>query len=111
MRAPSFVRRSAFFSAIATCVAWMTHAAPASADVSSWLSLGGGYGLKHNDRTDSFDRAASASFAVGVGSDPNSSVVIGGLLRSTTYFSLGTDLGIAARFATGGFARGQWGLA
>jgi hypothetical protein len=89
----------------------MMHAASASADVSSWLSAGGGYGLKHNDASGSYDRAPSASFAIGVGTDPMSRVVVGGVLRSTTYFSLGTDLGISARIATGGFARGQWGLA
>jgi len=37
--------------------------------------------------------------------------VVGGLLRSVTHFGLGTDLGLALRIATGGFARGQFGLA
>lgn len=83
----------------------------AEADVSSWLSVGGGVGMKHNDATDSFKSRGGASFAIGVGSDPNAAFVVGGVLRSTTYFSLGTDLGISARIATGGFARGQWGLA
>jgi hypothetical protein len=50
-------------------------------------------------------------FTVGVGTDPSRSIVVGGLLRSSTYFSLGTDIGLSARVATGGFARGQWGLA
>jgi len=89
----------------------MLHAGSASADVSSWLSAGGGYGLKHNEATGSYARATTASFAIGVGTDPTKSFVVGGVLRSTTYFALGTDLGISARFATGGFARGQWGLA
>jgi hypothetical protein len=89
----------------------MMHATPSSADVSSWLSAGGGIGLKRNESAKSTESAGSASFALGVGSSPLGSFVIGGTLRSTTYFGLGTDLGIAARFATGGFARGQWGLA
>jgi hypothetical protein len=89
----------------------MMHASGARADVSSWLSAGGGYGMKHNDSTGSFKQAGSMSLALGVGSDPTKSFVVGGILRSTTYFSLGTDLGLSARFATGGFARGQWGLA
>lgn len=89
----------------------MLHPSASRADVSSWLSAGGGYGLKRNDSTGKYESAGSASFAVGVGTDPTRSFVVGGVLRSTTYFSLGTDLGISARFATGGFARGQWGLA
>ena len=87
------------------------HTSPASADTSSWLSYGGGYGLKRSEATGTYDRATAMSFSVGVGTDPNSSVVIGGLLRGTTYFTLGTDLGVALRGATGGFARGQWGFA
>lgn len=83
----------------------------ARADVSSWLSAGGGYGFQHRDSTGSLDRATAMSFTVGVGSNPLSSVVVGGVLRSTTYFSLGTDLSLAVRAASGGFARGQWGLA
>ncbi len=83
----------------------------ARADVSSWLSAGSGYGFKHRDSTSSFDRGVAASFAIGVGSDPLKSVIIGGVLRSTTYFTLGTDVSLAVRGATGGFARGQWGLA
>ncbi len=79
--------------------------------MSSWLSAGGGYGLKRNDTTGSYRDAGSASFAIGVGTDPTKSFVVGGVIRSTTYFALGTDLGVSARFATGGFARGQWGLA
>lgn len=97
--------------ALATFTAALGYSSAASADVSSWLSAGGGYGLNHDDKSGSFARAGSASFTVGVGSDPTKSFVVGGILRSTTYFSLGTDLGIAARFATGGFARGQWGFA
>lgn len=89
----------------------MMHAGVVRADVSSWLSVGGGYGLKHNDQTGTYTSAGSASFAIGVGSDPTKNLVIGGLIRSTTYVSLGTDLGFSARLATGGFARGQWGLA
>ncbi len=97
--------------AIALGALCMMHASGARADVSSWLSAGGGYGLKRNDDTGSYSNRGSASFAIGVGTDPMRSFVVGGVFRSTTYFALGTDLGISARFATGGFARGQWGLA
>lgn len=106
---PSRVRK--FLAASLGAAACMMHASDASADVTSWLSMGGGYALNHNDSSHSLDGRGTASFAVGVGTDPTRRFVIGGLLRSTTYFTLGTDLGISARFATGGFARGQWGLA
>jgi hypothetical protein len=91
--------------------ACMMHGAPARADVSSWLSAGGGYSLNHNQATTSYDRATTMSFAVGVGTESTRPVVVGGLLRSNVFLSIGTDLGLAARVATGGFARGQWGLA
>ncbi len=83
----------------------------ARADVTSWLSAGGGYAFERNAPRNTFDRASTLSFAVGVGSDPTRSVVIGGIVRSTTYLTLGTDLGLAMRVASGGFARGQWGFA
>jgi hypothetical protein len=99
------------FASGLTLAACILHASPAHADVSSWLTAGGGYGMQHSDARDSYDRATALSFSIGVGTSPTSSLVVGGLVRSTTYFTLGTDLGLSARLATGGFARGQWGLA
>jgi hypothetical protein len=93
-------------------MACILHApAEARADVSSWFTAGGGYGYQHGAERDAYDRATALSFSVGVGSNPLSSVVVGGLIRSTTYFTLGTDVDLSVRFATGSFARGQWGLA
>jgi hypothetical protein len=83
----------------------------AHADVSSWFTGGGGYGVARRESTGDFDRATTLSFSIGVGTTPTSGVVVGGLVRSTTYFTLGTDLDLSARIASGGFARGQWGLA
>ena len=103
------MKRAFVGGALVACA--MTSTEHASADVSSWLSAAGGYGLKHNDTTGNYKGAGSATFAIGVGSSPLSSVVVGGILRSTTYFALGTDLGVSARVASGGFARGHWGLA
>jgi hypothetical protein len=51
------------------------------------------------------------SATIGVGTTPISPIVVGGVFRSTTHFSLGTDVAIAARVATGGFARGDFGIA
>jgi hypothetical protein len=87
------------------------HSSPARADVSSWFSAGGGYGVQRGEARGAFDRATALTFSIGVGTTPASSIVVGGLLRSTTYFTLGTDLALSARVATGGFVRGQWGLA
>ena len=102
--------RSCFFAGVlaATCI---LHAAPAHADVTSFFSTGGGYGAQRNDTTKKFEGGGGMSFALGVGTDPLRKVVLAGMLRTTTFFGIGTDLGLAARVATGSFARGQWGLA
>jgi hypothetical protein len=47
----------------------------------------------------------------GIGSSPAHSLVFGGLLRTMTHFSGGTDLAVLGRTASGSFARGDWGLA
>lgn len=110
---PRNTRRSlAFVVALGAATAALS-AAPrtAHADVSSWFTGGGGYGFQRSESSGDYSRAATLSFSIGVGSTPTNSVVVGGLVRSTTYFSLGTDLDLSARIATGGFARGQWGLA
>jgi hypothetical protein len=86
-------------------------AADARADVSSWMAVGGGGGAQVNHDTSSRDFAPSFTASLGVGSSPIASLVLGGLLRSQTFFGLGTDLGLAVRGSTGGFARGDWGLA
>jgi hypothetical protein len=83
----------------------------ARADVSSWLAVGGGATAQENRDTSHRDSAGSFTYTIGVGSSPLSSVVVGGVLRGQIFFGLGTDLGLSARVATGGFARGDWGLA
>jgi hypothetical protein len=83
----------------------------ARADVSSWFSAGGGYGVQRSDSRGAYDRATAFSFSIGVGTTPLSSVVVGGLVRSTTFFTLGTDVDLSLRVASGSFVRGQWGLA
>jgi len=83
----------------------------ARADVSSWMAIGSGYAAELNRGTSSRDPAAALTYSMGVGSSPLARVAIGGLLRGTTMFGLGTDLGVAVRAATGGFARGDWGAA
>jgi hypothetical protein len=94
-------------------VAVLLLAAPrtARADMSSWLSFGGGYSLENNLNTSVYDRATVFDYLLGVGSSPKSPFVFGGLVRGVTRFHMGTDLGFALRLTTGGFARGDWGVA
>jgi hypothetical protein len=75
------------------------------------MAVGGGGSAQLNRDTSSRDFAPSLTYSLGVGSSPLSSFVLGGLFRSETFFGLGTDLGIAVRASTGGFARGDWGAA
>ncbi|MFO0738071.1 MAG: hypothetical protein U0270_19415 [Labilithrix sp.] len=91
--------------------ACILHTAPAQADITSFLSAGGGYSMQRDGVAKSNDGGGTASFAIGVGTDPIRKVVLAGMFRSTTAFGLGTDLSLAARVSTGGFARGDWGLA
>ena len=79
--------------------------------MSSSLAVGGGYGLARNRSTPSNDSAATVGYSLGVGSSPIAPVVLGGLVRGTTFVGLGTDLGLAIRGSNGGFARGDWGVA
>jgi hypothetical protein len=86
-----------------------------AADVTSWLAIGGGYAIEHKPEASavasSTDGAAVFSGTLGVGSSPRSRLVVGGVFRSLTHFSMGTDVSVALRGATGGFARGGWGVA
>lgn len=104
-------RRAPWLFGVVLGGACILHEAPARADVTSFLSAGGGYGLQRDGIAKSSDGAGAASFALGVGTDPLRKVVLAGMFRSTTSFGLGTDLSLAARVTTGGFARGDWGLA
>ena len=106
--------RSLAFAGFLTSLAFAAlagSARDARADVSSWMAIGGGSTEQLNRDTSSRDVAAALSYSIGVGSSPLSSIVVGGLLRGQIFLGLGTDLGLAARVATGGFARGDWGLA
>jgi hypothetical protein len=96
---------------LAAVAVLVTTATPARADVSSWLALGGGVTTQLAQGAPSRDWAPAFTYSVGAGSSPLAPFVAGVLFRGTTMFTLGTDLGAAVRFATGGFARGDWGLA
>jgi hypothetical protein len=101
------VRRSLALSFVALALI-----APASAraDVTSWLAVGGGGGWQRNRPSATREFAPAFTYSIGVGSTPLAPLVVGGILRGTTLFGLGTDLGLAVRAASSGFARGDWGL-
>ena len=105
------VRRIACLVALAAAVL-----APrvARADVSSWMAVGGGYTgqfLGTSTGGWSGDWVPAIGYSIGVGTSPKASEVVGGLIRGETFVGLGTDLGVAVRFANGRFARGDWGVA
>ncbi len=83
----------------------------ARADVSSFLSLGGGATGQFAQGATTPDMASAITYSIGVGTSPLSRLVLGVMYRGATYVTLGTDINLAARLATGGFARGDWGLA
>ena len=85
-------------------VSVMAFGGTAHADTSSWLAIGPGYAIERNSFDKTGHSVPTLSMSLGVGSSPKAKFVVGGLVRTVTYFSLGTDLGLAARFATGGFA-------
>lgn len=100
-------------------------AAPARAwaEPSAWLSGGGGVAIQNRSTsltpagdadpsgTSGVDTRPAMSFALGVGTTPAARFAVGGIFRVTTFFEQGTDLAIGPRFATGGFSRGDFGLA
>jgi hypothetical protein len=103
------VRRAPFLLLVA---ALLSIAPAARADLTSWLSFGGGYSLSYdgNGTLSVYNGAGTFSGTMGVGTTPISPIVVGGVFRVTTRFGLGTDVGLMARVTTGGFSRGDWGL-
>ena len=86
-------------------VASSTESPDARGDVTSWLAVGGGYSLQRDRRAGYNNFNPTMTYTVGVGSSPLSSFVIGGVVRGTTFFGLGTDLGVALRARPAGCAR------
>jgi hypothetical protein len=84
--------------------------AEARADVSTWLSIGGGVarlewaGRKQHE-------AVLLPTDIGMGLPPQLPVVAGIGLRLTPYFGDGFDYAAYARLATGSYVNGKWGVA
>src|SRR5688572_20444281 len=111
-RLPSARRRPALGRVGPACVAGLlalvAFAAPAAAraDVSSWLYAGGGAGVL--DRETKEDKTLF-HLDTGMGTDPASPLVFGGLFRAQALFGSGVDLGLVSRLVTGSFVRGGFG--
>ncbi len=88
----------------------LTTTESAFADAASWMYVGGGASAVQTDDSDASTHSL-LQLDAGFGTTPNDALVFGGILRTLTHFSGGTDLVLAQRTATGGFARGDWGLA
>ncbi len=88
----------------------------AHAEPTSWLAVGGGVSLQHNGNPASGlvkvnDVVGAFTASIGVGTSADHALVVGGIFRTVTHWDLGTDLGLAARFASRGFCRGGFGVA
>jgi hypothetical protein len=111
-RLPSALRRLALRRLGRACAAGLlgllAFAVPraARADVSSWLYIGGGPGVL--DRATKEDKTL-LHIDTGLGTNPASSLVFGGLFRGQALFGSGLDLGLVSRLVTGGFVRGGFG--
>ncbi len=96
---------------LAFAVAIGLGAESAKADVTTWLAFGAGIAVDHGTGTNATNVNPAFSATMGVGSDPTRSFVLGGVFRSMSRFNEGTDISLSLRLTTGGFSRGDWGVA
>jgi hypothetical protein len=96
--------------AAAACLAALTAAGQARADVSSWLYAGTGASMLSQQKG-SYEVKPTLQFDLGMGTPSSRSVVVGGLFRMVPYLGKGTDLALVARIASQGYALGTWGVA
>jgi len=82
----------------------------ARAEITSWVFVGGGPSWLSEQKR-SYQLEPTLQLDLGLGTPPSGDAIIGVLGRSSTYFGRGTDFALALRAATGGFARGDWGVA
>jgi hypothetical protein len=92
-------------------VALSVAASTARADVTTWLAFGTGLAVDHSTQTNATNWNPTITASMGVGSDPTHKLVVGGVFRTNSRFNEGTDMNLSVRFASGGFARGDWGVA
>lgn len=90
------------------CVAG--YAGHARADVASWVYVGGG-ATAVTQRAFDWKVDPTMNIEAGMGTSASRPFVLGGLVKFQTLFGDGTDLALALRVATQGFATGRFGLA
>jgi len=78
----------------------------AKADVSSWFYVGGGMTALSSEQ-----RQGTLQAELGMGSPPSGILILGGLVKTLTFFGEGSDVALVARIASGGFVRGGFGFA
>jgi hypothetical protein len=103
-------RRASRFAALTFSLAACSAIGEARADAASWLFVGGG-GARLDQAGGVSSQPALMQIDLGLGTSPSSPFVFGGLVRQSTFFGDGTDLGLLSRTATRGFALGDYGLA
>ena len=86
-------------------------AAPAMADASAWVFVGGGALGWRQAESPGVAYSGTMTFDVGVGTDPKAPFIFGGLFRIQPVFENGVDLALLTRFCTRGFQGGDWGVA
>lgn len=96
-------------SALGAC-GLLALASPARADVSSWVFVGGGPTAFKQEGFE-LKVAPALSIEAGMGTTPARPFIVGGMFKFHTLFGEGTDLALALRVATQGFATGRFGLA
>jgi hypothetical protein len=109
--------------ALGLSLAALGSAAPARADISSWVFFGGGAlvwkqatalapdGTKQVNGGGVFSPNGTITMDAGVGTTPDGPVIVGAFARIRPIIGHGTDLGVLARLATHGFQAGRFGVA
>jgi hypothetical protein len=109
--------------ALASSLAVLAAAAPARAEASAWMYVGGGTMVwKQGDSatlaaagatkdTSKFGVNGMMTIDVGAGTTPTRSFIFGSIFRVQPVFANGVDLAMLARLCTHGFQVGDWGLA
>lgn len=95
--------------AVGVAVSALLLAPAAHADAASWMFVGGG-GASVPTSTDVRETLGTLQLDAGFGSDPSNAWVVGGVVRTLTFFDAGTDLSLLLRTTSGGFSRGDWGF-
>lgn len=85
-------------------------AAPASADVSSWLFAGGGASNVERQGAPA-TTVPALTLDAGMGTSARHFLAVGGLLRLNAQFTHGVSYALALRTATRGYNQGTFGLA